>query len=206
LEEVQMRWFTRVNVILVCAGPLALAPRVADAQQKQPVPRTLPFERLTSERVKDRPCPDTSEVCRIFGQYAGMFHKTTLLPDREKELVILRTTWLNRGEFIWGRHVVIGKKKGVTDEEIARVPKGPDAPGWSESDAALLRAADELHMSRFISHNTWNTLAKKFSEPQIVEAIILVGDYTQLAMFQNTLGQQQYKGDPPIPPDDADRR
>jgi len=71
--------------------------------------------------------------------------------------------------------------------------------------SGLLRAVDELHMSRFISHNTWNTLAKKFSGPQIVEVIIIVGDYTQMAMFQNTLGQQPYKGDPRMPPDAVDR-
>nr|MCU0733672.1 hypothetical protein [Hyphomonas sp.] len=34
------------------------------------------------------------------------------------------------------QHVRIGKQCGLTDEEIARIKKGPDAPGWSAIDTA----------------------------------------------------------------------
>src|SRR5262245_39066031 len=64
---------------------------------------------------------------------------------RERELVILRTGWNCRSEYEWGQHVVIGKAVGLTDEQIARIPHGPEAPGWSPFEATLLRAADELH-------------------------------------------------------------
>ena len=41
----------------------------------------------------------------------------------------------------------IGRREGITDEEVARIAAGPDAPGWSTRDAAILRAVDELHES-----------------------------------------------------------
>ena len=37
------------------------------------------------------------------------------------------------------------KNAGLTDEEILRITKGPDDPGWSVFYAALVRAVDELY-------------------------------------------------------------
>ena len=67
---------------------------------------------------------------------------------------------------------------------------GPDTPGWSDFDAALLKAADELHTSRFVSEVTWNVLAQRYTEDELREVVLIVGSYTQLTMFQNTLGAQ----------------
>ena len=68
---------------------------------------------------------------------------------------------------------------------------GPDAPGWDDFERALLRAADELHSSQFISDSTWNALAERYTDEELlVEVVLIVGNYTQLAMFQNTLGAQ----------------
>ena len=88
----------------------------------------------------------------------------------------------------------MGQNAGRTDEEIQRITRGPDAPGWSDFDATLLRAADGLHLSRFVSEATWDALAERYTQEQLVEVVLIVGNYTQLTMFQNTLGVQ-------LPPD-----
>ena len=69
----------------------------------------------------------------------------------------------------------MGQNAGLTDEEIQRITRGPDAPGWSDFDATLLRAADELHRSRFISEATWNGLADRYTQDQLVEVVLIVG-------------------------------
>src|SRR5213593_885655 len=51
------------------------------------------------------------------------------LPARDRELLILRTGWRCQSEYEWGQHVLIGKRAGLSDEEIARLKAGPDAPG-----------------------------------------------------------------------------
>src|SRR5215813_13201336 len=58
------------------------------------------------------------------------------LPPREREIVILRTGFLCRSGYEWTQHVPIGKRAGLTDNEIARIKLGADAPGWSEADRA----------------------------------------------------------------------
>ena len=88
----------------------------------------------------------------------------------------------------------MGQDAGLTEDEIRRITAGPDASSWSDFDVLLLKAADELHTSRFISTPTWNGLADRYTQDQLVEVVMIVGNYTQLAMFQNTLGVQ-------LPPD-----
>jgi alkylhydroperoxidase family enzyme len=109
------------------------------------------------------------------------------IPPRERELAVLRTGWLCRAPFEWGEHVGIGKRYGLTAEEIARVTQGSSAPGWSERDAAILRGVEELIADQVLSNETWNTLAKNWDEQQLIEFPMMVGQYVATAFVQNTL-------------------
>jgi 4-carboxymuconolactone decarboxylase len=112
------------------------------------------------------------------------------LPDRERELAILRIGHLCRSGYEWSQHERIGKGVGLTDEEIERIQEGPKAPGWSRSDRALLQATDELHSDAFISDATWNELKRIYRDDQLMDLIFAVGNYTLVSMALNTLGVQ----------------
>ena len=49
---------------------------------------------------------------------------------------------------------------GIERDVIDRVLEGPDADGSTPHEAALLRAADELHEDSRISDATWSALAE----------------------------------------------
>jgi 4-carboxymuconolactone decarboxylase len=121
----------------------------------------------------------------VFGNH--VLAKSTLSP-RERELLILRTGWNCDAEYEWGQHVVIGKLIGLTDDEIARVTRGPDAPGWDPFEAALVRAADELHRESRIADSTWAALSARYTTEQLLDAIFTVGQYTLVSMALNSLG------------------
>jgi 4-carboxymuconolactone decarboxylase len=127
----------------------------------------------------------------VFGTH--VLYKSTL-PARERELLILRTGWLCRSGYEWGQHVIIAKGCGVKDAEIERVRAGPDAQGWSQFDAALLRAADELHNDSFISDTTWEALSERFDTQQMIDVIFAVGQYHIVSMALNSLGVQLDEG------------
>lgn len=116
------------------------------------------------------------------------------LPPREREIAILRIGWLCRAEYEWGQHTAIGRQTGLTDDEIRRIPKGADAPGWSALDAALLRATDELHGDAMISDATWAELSKHYETRQIIDLIFAVGQYNMVSMALNSLGVQREPG------------
>ena len=127
----------------------------------------------------------------VFGNH--ILNKSTL-PPREPELLILRVGWLCHAEYEWGQHVVIGKRVGLTDDEIDRVKEGPDAPGWSEFDAMLLRAVDELRAQSFISDAVWDALAATYDTRQLLDLIFTVGQYNLVSMALNTLGVRLDEG------------
>jgi alkylhydroperoxidase family enzyme len=191
----------------VAVGLVALAPTVTQAQE-----RVKAFDHLDGPRIAlpDDPggasemrqlCPDSIETCQRYWAYTGHFVRNATIPTRHREVLILRTAWLNRGDYIWGRHNLIGQDAGLTEQEISRVTQGGEAAGWSAFDATLLRAADELYISRFISEPTWNRLAEQYTESQLREVVLIVGNYTQLSMLQNTLGAQLEAGIEGLPDD-----
>ena len=108
------------------------------------------------------------------------------LTARERELAILRVAWLCQAPYEWGEHVNIAKSvAGMTPEELARIQIGSSAP-WNETEAAILRAVEELHDDAMISDATWAVLADSWSEEKLLELPILVGHYMGVAFLQNT--------------------
>jgi len=122
---------------------------------------------------------------RVFGNHV-LFKSS--LPDRDREILILRIGWLCQSEYEWGQHVVIGKQAGLNDYEIKRITEGPDAPGWNPFDATLLRAVDELYTDAFISDTTWKKLSERYDTHQLLDLIFTVGQYNAVSMALNTLG------------------
>ena len=111
------------------------------------------------------------------------------LPPRERELVILRAGFNWKSGYEWAQHVRIGKECGLSDAEIERIKAGPGAPGWSEADAALLQATDELTSDAFITDATWKRLSG-LTEKQRMDLVMTVGQYTQVSMMLNAFGVQ----------------
>ena len=135
--------------------------------------------------------PDLFRKWLVFGNHV-LFKSS--LPPREREIVILRMGWLCRAEYEWGHHVDIGKKAGLTSEEVHRIAAGPDAPAWSPFDATLLRAVDELHNDSFLSDATWKSLAAHYTTQQLLDLIFAAGQYKLVSMALNSLGVQLEEG------------
>jgi alkylhydroperoxidase family enzyme len=134
----------------------------------------------------------------VFGNH--VLAKSTL-PARERELLILRTGWNCRAPYEWGQHVAIGRATGLTNEEIERVTVGPDAPGWEPFDAALVRAADELHGEAMVTDATYAELAARYDAQQLLDLVFTVGQYHLVSMALNTFRVQRDDGvtDAPMP-------
>src|SRR5215510_4697750 len=116
------------------------------------------------------------------------------ISGRDRELAILRVGWRCNSPYEWGQHVVIARREGITDEEIARIAEGPDASGWSEHDAAILRAADELHERSTITDTTWATLGKTYDTQQCMDLLFAIGNYHVVSFALNTFGVERDDG------------
>ena len=115
--------------------------------------------------------------------------ESTLLP-RHRELLILRTAALCRSDYVWAHHAPAARKSGITAEELTRIARGPDAAGWQPFEAALLRAADQLHVSAFVDDPTWTALAARYDTRQLMDAVFTVAEFTMIAGTVNSAGVQ----------------
>lgn len=109
------------------------------------------------------------------------------LAPRDREILALRTCWLCETPFEWGEHVQIAKAVGLSSEEIERITQGSTAEGWNDHEQALLRAAEELREGAMISDATWDALARGLDERQLFELTIVVGHFTNVSYFENSL-------------------
>ena len=134
-----------------------------------------------------------------WSKFGGTLLQRGELSHRGRELLILRTALHCHAHYEWGQHVRIAGAAGLSEEEIARVVDGPDAAGWAPLDAALLRAADELHADAYITDPTWKVLAEHLDERQLIEVCMVVGQYHLVAFTLNSLGVELESDAAPFP-------
>jgi hypothetical protein len=77
----------------------------------------------------------------------------------------------------------------MTAADIERCKAGP-VPGSTADDDVLLRAVDELIDDHFIGDATWALLSRRFSQQQLMDIVLAVGQYTLVSMALNSFGVQ----------------
>jgi alkylhydroperoxidase family enzyme len=134
------------------------------------------------------------KLFRAWLPFGGFLLARGVLSARERELLILRTGYNCGSDYEWGQHARIAAELGIPREDVLRITQGPQAEGWSEREAALLRAADELHGEARISDGTWAALAAGHDDSALIEIAMLVGHYHMVAFALNSLGVELDEG------------
>lgn len=123
--------------------------------------------------------------------FAGGLMPGGRLPRADTELVILRTSHRCNCDYEWDHHERLGRRAGLSDAAMARVREGPGAEGWTERQAILLRATDELIDSRTVGEETWRGVERELPVDQRIELCMLAGHYAMLAGTLNGLGVER---------------
>jgi len=139
-------------------------------------------------------------LARAFLTFNNHVATGSTLSARERELLILRTAWLRRSEYEYIQHVILGLRAGLSEAEVTRIGEGPDAPGWAETDADLVRAADELCESGGIGAATWARLSRCYNAEQMMDMVFVVGCYQVVAMMMQSLAIPLEPGVAPLDP------
>ncbi len=127
-------------------------------------------------------------LMHAYHTFNGHILSSSTLTPRQRELLILRVAAVRDAVYEWEQHVIIAADAGIDDDEIARVRLGPDAPGWSALDAAMVRAVDELVEDARLTDATWAALAETLDEQQLMDLVFTVGAYDLLAMAFRSFG------------------
>jgi alkylhydroperoxidase family enzyme len=124
---------------------------------------------------------------RTFVTYMAELVTKTLLPVRDRQIICLRMLELCGDVYELTHHITISRNAGLSEEDIAAVRAG-EGPCLSAFDTTLMHAAEELRRDQFISDATWNALAVRYSEEQLMEVVFLAGCYQTMAMLTKSFG------------------
>jgi len=110
------------------------------------------------------------------------------LDRRDSEALILRTAWLCGSRYEWVQHRAIGRRVGLTAEQVEALAAEPDSELFGERTRALLAIVPELLDRHALSESSFERLAAELSPAEILEATLLVGHYAMLAGALNSFG------------------
>jgi alkylhydroperoxidase family enzyme len=147
---------------------------------------------------------------RPFLRFGGAVLGRMSLDPVVRELAILTVAKEAEAEYEWIQHVSIGKAVGVTDAQIAALaeadscaPEGADAriaaaaahdgsPGegsgvFSGAQQAAIELAAAVVRGPRISDDLYDCVRAQFSDREIVELLLAIGDYLMLARVMTVL-------------------
>ena len=120
--------------------------------------------------------------------FSGVLLYRGRLPKQDTEVAILRVGHLRGCQYELQQHRRLALRRGVDETTQAEVFAWPNEDGLSERMRALLTGVDELVANRTLSEQSWQRLSEHLDRPQLIEFVILVGQYDALAMTLTTLG------------------
>jgi uncharacterized peroxidase-related enzyme len=114
--------------------------------------------------------------------------QTGTVPLRLKELVIVRTSQLNRCDYCLGSHTQICLKLGWTSEQLNHLADYPQRDDFSPAEKAALRLAEQMTLdSTHIADEEFEALRAHYDEGEIVEIMAAIGLFNYFNRFNNAL-------------------
>jgi 4-carboxymuconolactone decarboxylase len=126
------------------------------------------------------------KLFKRFNLLGGFILNKGLIPEREREIVILRVGWRAQSVYEFGQHTEIGLRCGLTEAEIAGLAGAPHE--FSDDDRLLIALADELCEDDCVTDATFAALSERWNEAEMIELVITAGFYRLVSGFLNTFG------------------
>src|SRR5688572_12874228 len=83
-------------------------------------------------------------IGRIVGDVVDALVMNSVLDARLREIAILRTGWRLGSVYEWSNHYGIGRRAGLSDEEIVAIRDGATSSALTEADRCVIRLVDEV--------------------------------------------------------------
>lgn len=113
---------------------------------------------------------------------------TGTLPKALKELVIVRTSQLNRTPYCLASHTTICRKLGWTDEHLAALGDVVASEKFSEAEKAALHLAEVMTLDAHeYSDSDFERLRHFYTEGEVVELMAAIGLFNYFNRFNDLL-------------------
>ena len=124
--------------------------------------------------------------------YAEHILRNNSLPEREREIAILRVAWNTQSAYEWGLHARLARSIGFSDADMENIARGTlrtsnNSGHWTDVEAALIDAVDDIMHDWKIGDDAWEVLAAEFSEPQLIDFLFVTSQFILVAVTLRSL-------------------
>lgn len=117
------------------------------------------------------------------------------LDPRLREIAILRVGALAEAHYEWTQHVRIGRRVGLTEQQIEALRLWEGSGHFNEHEKAVLQYTDEVADNIRVSEETFNGIKSFLTEEQIVELTTTIGYYGMVCRILEALEVELEKDD-----------
>lgn len=125
------------------------------------------------------------EIARAAADLGAVIRFSSTLSDHDRELIIVTAAIERDCVFEWDAHRPLALEAGVSEETLEAVANGTEV--GDKRDAVIVTYARSLTRTGKVDTPTFDALHAIFDEGGVVEATVMVGYYTMLAMFMNAV-------------------
>jgi alkylhydroperoxidase family enzyme len=131
--------------------------------------------------------------------FGGALLSSLELDARLRELVILHVGRLSGAEYEWVQHVPIAHAVGASEEDVAAIDRGDiEADCLGEDVRAALRFTTEVVRDVRASDEAFEAVRDHLSPREIVELLLVIGQYMLVARVAETAGIEIDEGGPAV--------
>jgi len=153
------------------------------------------FARWTTGPFKDADKNPALKTYAHHPQLADLFSQlnlhlllTSTVPVRQRQIAIMRTAWICKSKYMWSSHLRTSLGFGLEPELFGPLQVGAGDPYFSEFEAAILLATDELVNDRCLSDESWRALSAEWDSKQLLDFMFTVGAYVLTAGVMRSAG------------------
>jgi alkylhydroperoxidase family enzyme len=128
-------------------------------------------------------------IARIVGDVVDALVMNSVLDARLREIAILRTGWRLGSVYEWSNHYGIGRRAGLSDDEIVAIRDGAASSLLSETDRCVIRLVDEVFDGVVVSADTLRSARDALGDDRaLMELVMIPGCYRTIGTVLLTFG------------------
>ena len=122
-------------------------------------------------------------------EFSKMLRYDTRTPRALRELVILRGAQLVQSEYEWAQHVVMARKAGITDKQIAELGSWKTSSLFSDREKAAIALAEDVTKGK-VTDAVHKEAMRHFDNHDYVEIASVAAFYAMVARMLDAMGVQ----------------
>ena len=154
--------------------------KFVDKEQADPVIKEM-FQKLEDQNTPIlnlfRAVGNSPKVGRNFVRLGNAILNPEILDPKLRELAILRVGNLLKAEYEFTKHVTLGRRAGVTEDQINELANWKSSKKFTDIERAVLQYTDEVTLNVKVSDSSFADLKKFFDDREIVKLTATIGYY-----------------------------